>query len=157
MLNNIPRAINRMVRNVVINHPNSLNCVCVRKVVTRPAGEDVAGFPTLGGMSVIDSYDEEQYEYMPLGNGFALKTEMFQPSLMMDSQDANNGQSDDFHFMIEPENAGEFELIKNDVMYLLIGDVRLAFEIVWIETTSDIPPYTQRYICNRRNDLNLSV
>lgn len=156
MLNNVPNAINALARNVVINHPNTFGCVAVRKRVTR-SGPLIGGLPTLGGMGVISADDEESIEWDLLGNGYALKSEPFAPSLMMDRRDANNGHADDFRFLIEPEDIGLFEPKKNDVIYLILGDIRMAFEIVGVETTSDIPPYTQRFVCNRRDDLHFSV
>lgn len=157
MLTNIPEAVNRMVRNVVANHPNTYNCIVVRKRVTRVGAATVGGLPTIGGMSVISSDDEEDVTWDLLGNGYAMKSEPFQAAAMMDRQDANNGAADEYRFLVEPEDAGAFEPKKNDVFYLLIGNVRLAYEIVGVETTSDIPPYTQRYICNRRDDLHFAV
>lgn len=162
MLNNVPTAINSLARNVVINHPNSYNCVMIRKRVTRVGPDSIGGLPTLGGLGVISSEDEESVEWDPLGNAYALEAEIFTPGAMMDRQDANNGGVDEFRFLIEPEELiampGGFEVKKNDVMYLVMGDsVRLAFEIVGVETTSNIPPYTQRYVCNRRDDLHLAL
>lgn len=162
MLTMVPDAINRMTRTVVINHPNTFNCVVIRQTVTRPSGSSVGGLPTLGGLAVISADDEEQVEWNSLGKGFAMKSEPFQASLMMDRQDANNGAAEEFRFLIEPETIGAFEPKKEDVFYLVynnlsVGGVtvkaHVAYEIVGVETTSDIPPFTQRYICNRRNDL----
>lgn len=157
MLNMVPETINRMARTVVINHPNTFNCICVRQRVTRTAASSVGGLPTLGGLGVISSDDEEQITWDLLGNGYAMKAEPFQASMMMDRQDANNGALDEFKFLIEPESPGAFAPKKKDVFYLIIGTVRLAYEIVGVETTSDIPPYTQRYICNRRDDMHFAI
>jgi len=154
MLNNVPEAINRMARNVVVNHPNTYNCIAVRKRVTR-SGPVVSGMPTMGGMGVMSSDDEESIEWDLLGNGYALPASPFGASQMMDRQDANN--SAESIFLIEPEDIGLFSPEKHDVIYLVLDDVRLAYEIVGIDTTSDIPPYTQRYICNSRNDLHFSM
>jgi len=163
MLNNVPQAINRMARNVVINHPNTYNCEVYRKVIRRGGEATVAGNPTLGGLAVLHSADEEDFEYEHAGNGYALQAEAFGPAPMMDRRDANTGSGDEFRFLIEPEGApGEpewFEPRVTDVVYLLLGDgpnpARLAFEIVALETTSNIPPYTTRYVANRRDDLHL--
>jgi hypothetical protein len=235
VLNNVPTAVNSLARNVVINHPNSSNAVMVRKVVTRTASTTVGGLPTLGGLGVISSEDEESVSWELLGNAYALETESFTPAKMMDRQDANNGGIDEFRFLIEPEylpgngtgallspvitgdavtsvnivaggtgyidgqtltfigdgtgaeatiavtngvitavtvSAGGsgymvapsatvddygFEVKKNDVMYLVLGQVRLAFEVTASETVGNIPPYNQRYICNRRDDLHLAI
>lgn len=163
MLNNVPQAINQLARNVVINHPNTFNCQVFRKTVKRAAPQTVGGLPTLGGLGVLDSMDEEDYEYTPLGHGHALPAEGFAPSPMMKRGDANIGPGDEFRFLIEPEEQSghhEFFIPRNhDVVYLLLGTdpqpPKVAFEIVGEETTSNIPPYTTRYICNRRDDLDL--
>ena len=156
MLNNVPIAINRMARNVVINHPNSFNCVLIRKRVTRASDAMAGGLPTLGGMGVMSSDDEESVEWDRLGNGYALSVNPFSASAMMDRQDANNGYEYESRFLIEPEEAGDFAPKKHDVVFLIMGDVRLAYEIIKVETTSNIPPFTQRYVCNSRDELDFS-
>ena len=163
MLNNVPGAINRMARNVVTNHPNTFNCQLFRKTVTRTAAESVAGNPTMGGLGVLDSMDEEQFEYTFLGNGYALHADGFAPAPMVKRGDANIGHADEFRFLIEPEEPSGhpdwFDVRSHDVMHLLLGEgpgaARLAFEIVGTETTSNIPPYTTRYVMNRRDDLHI--
>ncbi|ASF48193.1 hypothetical protein CEK71_20195 [Methylovulum psychrotolerans] len=111
----------------------------------------------MGGMGVLSFDDEEDVAWAFVGNGYALQVDGFSPSQMTDRQDANNGFQDEFRFLLEPESeAPEAMPQKHDVVMVLITTVvRLAFEIVAIETTSNIPPYTQRYVCNRRADLNL--
>lgn len=167
MLNNVPESINRMTRNIVINHPNGFNAVMLRKRVTRTnaengENEEIGGLPTLGGLAVISNEDEEAVEWDLLGNAYALEAAQFSPALMMDRQDAHNGTEDETRFLIEPETpAGEegaYTIQKNDVMYLSISEhVLLAFEIVGIESPTNIPPYTQRYICNRQADLHVTL
>jgi len=163
MLNNVSEAINRMARNVVVNHPNAFNCQVFHKTVTRTGDNVVDGNPTLGGLGVLNTTDEEQYEYAYVGNGYALPADAFSSAPMMDRRDANMGAADEFRFLIEPEGQSGsqewFDVRTNDVIYLLLGDgpepARLAFEVVAYETTSNIPPYTTRYVTNRRDDLHL--
>jgi hypothetical protein len=161
MLHNVPEAINRMTRNIVINHPNTYNAIMFRKRVLRTGPETVGGLPTLGGLGMINSEDESEFTYDLLGNAYAMEAEHYTPGTMTDRQDANNGGVVEFRFLIESEIQdglpGGFAVKKNDVMYLVLGDVRLAYEVVSIETTSNIPPYTQRYICSIRNDLHTAV
>lgn len=161
MLSNIPAALNRLARNVVINHPNTFNCQLFRKVVTRTAPELVGGLPTLGGLGVLESDDEESFEYEWVGNGYAMPVESFQPSPMMDRGDANNGYADEFRLLIEPEDEGGFVPRKHDVLYLLLGldqgAAKLAFEIVGREAVVNIPPYSIRYLCSRRDDLHVAA
>jgi hypothetical protein len=160
MLTNVPSGINRMARNVVMNHPNTFSCEVYRKAVTRPAETSVGGLPTMGGLGVLDSMDEDQFEYAFMGYGYALPADGgFAPAPMVRRSDANIGAGDEFRFLIEPEEPDEFDVREHDVLYLLLGvgkdAPKLAYEIVAIETTSNIPPYTTRYIANRRNDLDL--
>ncbi|MFA5920158.1 MAG: hypothetical protein WC856_02555 [Methylococcaceae bacterium] len=162
MLNNVPAAVNSLTRNVVINHPNSHNAVIVRKRVTRVGGDTIGGLPTLGGLGVLTSEDEEAIEWDLMGNAYALETDIFTPGDMMDRRDTNNGGIDEFGFLIEPEEPigmpGGFDIKKLDVMYLLITEsIRLAYEVVGVVTLSNIPPYSVKFVCNRRDDLHIVV
>lgn len=164
MLSAVPNSINRLARNVVLNHPNSFNCKVFRETVERVDTGTVAGLPTMGGLGVLDAEDEEKIRHDLVGSGFALPAEGFAPSPMMSAGDANFGPADEFRFLIEPEAEsgapGWFDVRKHDVMYLLLGTgptpPMIAFEIVGTETTSNIPPFTTRYICNRRDDLSVA-
>lgn len=160
MLVNVPSAINRMTRNIVINHPNTWECQVYRKSVTRADEPLEGGLPAMGGLGVLSSDDEEKVEWQHLGNGYALPVDQFSPSSMMDRQDANIGFANEFRFLIEAEaetNApGYFVPRKNDILVLVItDDVRLAFEIVDVEAVNNIPPFSMRYVANRRGDLDL--
>jgi hypothetical protein len=78
-----------------------------------------------------------------------LQAHTFAASQMKDRQDANNGFQKELRFLIEPETPGAGTRQQHDMFYLHITDtVRIAFEIVVIETTSKITPSTQRYVCN---------
>ncbi|MER2511492.1 MAG: hypothetical protein ABTQ25_03565 [Nitrosomonas ureae] len=160
MLNNVPGAVNRMTRNIVINHPNTWECHVFRKTVNRVGDSVSGGLPTLGGVGVMSADDEEDVSFELVGIGYALQAEMFSASSMMDRQDANNGFAGEFRFLIEPEEPtgmpGNFTIKKRDVFYLVISDdVKLAFEIVDVETVINIPPFAMRYVANRRGDLDI--
>ena len=160
MLNNIPNSVNRMTRNIVINHPNTWECQVYRKVVDRTNEPVAMGMPTLGGLGVLNADDEDDISWDHVGNGYVLQAESFMPALMMDRGDANNGQANEFRFLIEPEQPtgmpGNFAVRKRDVIFIVISDdVRLAFEIVDIETVMNISPFSIRYIANRRDDLDI--
>jgi len=158
MLTNVPSAINQLARNVVLNHPNSYLGELYRQVVNRISDTTAGGAPTKGGMMVLSSDDESDLSWTLMGNIYVLELDQFEPAMMMDRQDANNGSIDEFRFLIEAETLAEFEINKRDVIYTnKNGLIKLAFQVVDIETTSNIPPYTQRYVCNRRNDLDLPV
>lgn len=162
MLNNVPTGINAMARNVIINHPNTFNCEIYRRQVLRPDPQ-AGGAPTLGGMMVLSTDDEQDIEWALAGLGYALPAEQFQAAQMMDRRDAHNGEGEEFRFLIEPEemvgNPGGFEIKNKDVLYLILGEgadaPRLAYEIVAVEAVVNVPPYVPRYVTNRRDDLVL--
>ena len=162
MQNIVPININSAARTVVLNHPNSFHLRMVRRVYNRLESQ-LMGLPTIGGLGVVSSDDEDDYDFIPLGNAWGLQVETFQPSQMMDRMDANNGSQDDFIFLIEPEdllpNTGGFEVKKHDVFVMTVSavvglEVYLGFEVSEIQTTTNIPPFTKRYVCNRRSELD---
>lgn len=164
MLNNVTQGLNRMARNVIRNHPNAYNCKVYRKEVLRQSDSTFNGKPTMGGLGMLDTDDEPDYQYVWLGWGYALPAEGFAPSPMMDRNDANTGPSDEFRFLIEPDQPsgaeGSFELRTHDIVTIVLGDLdnpaELALEIVGRETINNIPPYSVRYVCNRRSDFDLA-
>lgn len=161
MLRNIAAGINSITRNVVIRHPNTFNCEFYRRVMGR--SEPIVGErQTMGGMMVMSIDDEVEINWGIIGTGYALVADVFQPAVMMDRGDANNGAIDEYRFLIESEKEpfeGGFEPQKDDVFYVVLGDIqnedapRIAYEIIRIETTVNVPPYVPRYVCNRRDDL----
>ncbi len=165
MLHNVPREIGRTIRSVIANHPNAFSVQAWRREVLRKADDEFAGKPTFGGIGVIDSGDEEDYEYHFLGNGYLLPGNQFEPAPINDAGDANVGASNEFVFIVISEaqtsEEGYFELQNHDVFYVLLGEcpeqAKLAYEVIGVETTMNITPYVPRYRCNRRADMDLSV
>lgn len=164
MLRNVPTGINAMARNVIMNHPNTYNAEVYRRRVGRTSADEAGGAPTLGGMMVMSIEDEDDIRWESVGNGYALPAEQFQASSMMDRRDANNGYTDELRFLIEPEemigDPGGFEILKRDVIYLLLGvgenAPKLAYEIVDVEAVVNVPPFVPRYVVNRRDDLDIA-
>ena len=164
MLHNVPKQLNLINRNVVIHHPNTFVCEVWRKRILRESDEEFAGKPTFGGAGVIDSGDEEDFTYDKLGYGYALPCTQFETAPMSDALDANVGASDEFPFLIvsdkQSSEEGYFEIRNHDIMYVLLGETpheaKLAYEIVKLQTTTNISPFTVSYICNRRGDMDIS-
>lgn len=165
MLCNVPSAINRLTRNIVINHPNSWRCQIFRKQTQiHNVGKD-----TIGGLGVLSTEDADDITYEYLGGGYALKAEAFNSSAqLVNNYDANIGEDGktQYLFLIEPDAiAGEsnyFQIKERDIMMLVIHEnaendtmIKLAYEIVGMETTTDIPPFCTRYICNKRSEADI--
>ena len=68
MLNSVPKAINDAARTVTLRHPNRMDATVWRKEVNRTASGEVGGMPNIGGVGVLDSEDEADYSYEPVGD-----------------------------------------------------------------------------------------
>lgn len=165
MLNNVPDTINRLARQTVLYHPNAWSGAVLRKVVTRPATATMGGLPVLGGLGVLDSEDEAAYTYEHVGNVTLLVAEVFgAPGIMHDRRDSQVSDVTEYRFLIEPQDETEddtptFTPKTRDLVYVALGTdfataAKACYEIVGVETSSNIPPYTQRYVCNRRPELD---
>lgn len=162
MLNQIPVNTNKAMRAVVLRHPNAMECAAFRKVVKRTDPHTpgaMGGMPTLGGMGVLDSEDEDDFDVVSLGDAFLLPCELFQPSNMNDRDDGiDAGEGVMLFCMIEPEacpgDDAYFNLQKHDYVFLIVWEgVYIGYEVVGVESNINIPPYTRRYMLNKRDDL----
>lgn len=155
MLNQVPMAITRMAKQIVHNHPNSIGIQAFRKRVTRAAPA------TMGGLGVLSSEDEEDFVFDHLGNGSALVVEGdMAPSMMNDNADVPHSDAVEYRFLVEPDApSGDpewFDPRKGDLILLWLmddGSLKIPFEIVGVETVNNLPPFSVRFVCNRRDDL----
>lgn len=162
MLNIVPTALNKMVRQVVINHPNTYNGFVLKKVLSDTAPQ------TLGGIGILSNEDEDDFDFKLLGECYAMQ--MFEVGYAASSMNDNNSNADyalpEFRFVIEPEPEPDsvefFTPVKGDVLFLILGvdpqnSPRIAYEIVDIETVGNIPPFSVRYVTNKRSDLDIGI
>lgn len=161
MLNKVPQHINRAARTVVLRHPNAWPAFVYRKAVTRTntPSEEMGGAQTLGGMGVLSSEDEDEVTWSELGYAAVLVAEPYQGGRLSDRDDAIDATAAEFLVLIEPVaepgSEGYFTVKQHDVTYILIGEgVKIAFEVIRIEGNVSIPPYTRRYVLNKRDDLS---
>lgn len=159
MLNRVPETVARNARKVTLRHPNSIDCVVWRKSVTRTDTGTVGGLPTLGGLTVLDSEDESQYEYTELGEAKMLFGQ-YDPSL-------NNTLNNDTTLNYAPMpitnvqiecvlDAGDpdyFTPERHDLVVSMPGaGIVIPFEIEDVQGSIAIPPYTRRYTIAARSD-----
>lgn len=162
MINQIPINTNKAMRSVVLRHPNSVEVAVFRKKINRTDTSIpgvMGGIPTLGGMGVIDTEDEDDFDYEDIGDGKMLPCEAFQPSDMVDRDDGiNSAEGVMLYCMVEPiasqDSCGYFELKTHDLIFLVVWEgVYIGYEVVGRETNINIPPFTRRYMLNKRDDL----
>jgi hypothetical protein len=102
-----------------------------------------------------DSYNctifrNNTFEFKILCNAYAL-----------DISSPEDKEVNKFKFHIQPEDfkylLGGIWIEKMDIIYLWLGEVRLAYEVLDIEENKEISAYTNQYICKCRNDLHTVV
>lgn len=165
MLKNIPASVNFSTRQVVLRHPNSMECTVWRKEVKRveldPATglpSTMGGSPTLGGMGVLRSEDEAEYTYRELGAARMLFAGAFQPNDLVERDDAmlqQNLQEAQLASVADASKPEHFEADTGDLILLDMGlGVVLAYEVATITGNIAIPPYTRKLMLNPRDDLH---
>ena len=152
---NVANKIAANVRRIVINHPNALECLALRKQVTR------ADPKSMGGMRVLSSEDEHEVEYTELGAGYVVFADQFQGGGLFDSSDAVLGDSEEYRFLIEPEvsdsEPGHWTPQKRDIIYLVFSDsVRIAYELVGHTSPVNMPPFKPIWIANRVSEMDVT-
>lgn len=164
MLTSIPTAVNSAARRVTLRHPNAMPCTVWRKQVTRatmPGGAAptmMGGLPTLGGMGVLSSSDEDRIEYIELGPASMLSLGQYQPNDMVDRDNgivAELGIEARVEPIAEPGQPGHFVVDKDDLLAVTPGlGVVLAYEVVNVLTQANIPPYVRKLGVMPRDDLH---
>lgn len=159
MINEVPIKINEAARAVTLKHPNSMDCVIYRKVNkrTNANGEQMGGMPTLGGLGVLSSEDEPDFEYQELGAAKILITTRYEG--MLDLNDSGDALAPDVVTQeaqieaIGPVPA--FTPKKNDLVAAMPGGgVVIGFEIVGTTGNVAIYPYTTKFIIAPRDELH---
>lgn len=162
MLYQIPQNTQKTMRAVVLKHPNSMDVAIYRKVVKRKDLDPdsmLGGLPTLGGMGVLDSEDEDDFDMMPIGDARMLPCEAFQPSSVVDRGDGVDGADGVWAYaMIEPlaapDDPEHFELKTHDFVFVVVWEgTYVGYEVVGREANINIPPFVARYVLNKRDDL----
>lgn len=159
MLNNVPQTINSVTRNVVLKHPNTMDCTIYRKQLNRYDTDTIGGLPTVAGLTMLASDDEPDYEYVEVGDGKVLFTGQFMGG-------ANNTiDTDDGIIYAEAPIEALIEFIDADnvpdktdmVMVYPAAEFVLAYEVVGVTSNTSIPPYTRKYMLVSRQDANVGI
>lgn len=162
MLNNVPTQINKAARQVVLRHPNSMDCTLWRKVINRVSGDTpptFGGMPTIGGMGVMDAEDEADYSYAELADAKIVFTGQYAATSanMSDTENYLNYAEMPMEALIEcvldPAAAGWVMPDKPMVVTVFPGNgVVVTYQIVGTTGNINIPPYTRRYLMNPLGD-----
>lgn len=156
MINNVPIKIMEASRTVALRHPNSLDCTVYRKTPTKPPeGELMGGLGTLGGLGVLKSEDEPDFEYVALGAGKLLITSRFDGGDMFDRGDGIATDEPMQEAQIVAAEVPGFEPKKGDLVAAMPGGgVVIGFEIVGTTGNVSIYPYTTKFVIAPRDELH---
>ena len=164
MLNRVPELVARNARKVTLRHPNAIDCVVWRKSVTRTDTATVGGLPTLGGLTVLESEDESQYEYTELGEAKMLfgQYEASLNNTLDDSSTLNYAPMPitnvQIECVLEASDPDYFTPERYDlVISMPSADIVIPFEIADVQGTIAIPPYTRRYTITARSDIDNGI
>lgn len=159
----VPIKIMQAARTVAMKHPNSMDCVVYRKVVKRAADDELGGLPTLGGLGVLKSEDEPDFEYELLGPGRILITSRYDgASDMTDRGDAivpsepqQEAQIVCLDVVVDGMKQPGPEPQKGDLVGAMPGGgVLIGFEIVGLIGSVAIYPYTTKFVIAPRDELH---
>jgi hypothetical protein len=165
VLTQVPQAVNHQTRMVTLYHPNAMDCTVWRKQVKRvEVNPDTGapsvdiGAPTLGGLGVLRSEDEDNYEYVELGAGKCLFCGQYQPNDVNERDDnlvQANAQEAQVEAIASAGAAGHFVVDTNDLVQVSMGlGAVMAFEVVTVTGSVNIPPYNRKLVLNPRDDLH---
>lgn len=165
MLTRVPESVVHQTRMVTLYHPNAMDCTVWRMQVLRtevdPAtgepSEDI-GAPTLGGLGVMRSEDEDNYEYVELGSAKCMFCGQYQPNDMNERDSAliqANAQEAQVEALAYPGSSDYFVADTNDLVLLHLGlGVIMAFTVAAVTGSLNIPPYNRKLVLNSRDDLH---
>lgn len=165
MLNSVTTAVSSATRQVVLRHPNSMPCTVWRRQVKRIEADpetgdpsEMGGSPTLGGMGVLRSEDEADFDYVELGAGMCLFCGVFQPTDLNERDDAplqQPMQEAQVEPLAEPGLPGHFVADTTDLVLIEPGlGVVLAYDVASLGSLANIPPYVRKLVLNPRDDLH---
>ena len=167
MLNQVPIQIQRSARQVTLRHPNAMDCTVWRKVINRVSADTpatIGGLPTIGGLGVLDSEDEADFDWQPKGDAKIVMAGVFQAE-GGNTVDTDNGllyPAPPIEALIEcildPGDPDFFMADKPDMVTVEPGGgVVLTYEVTGVQGNVNIPPYTRRYILAPRSDMNVGM
>lgn len=124
---------------------------------------EMGGVPTLGGLGVLRSEDEVEFEYVPLGDAKLVFAGPgpFQQQDMIEHDSATLVERTRevlIECIAKPDDAAYFVPDTGDLVMITIGpDVIMSYEVATVGSTVALPPFERRYVLNPRDDLAYAV
>lgn len=152
MQTQVHSTIHNTSRLVTLNHPNSFDVVCFKKIYLTESGEN-----EINGIQILGGEDSEEVDFEMLGYGKLLFVENWQSSKVIADGINANDMRIKVIALIEPLSDKVFELDKGDLVYIDLSEsYGLAYEVVGIENPIGLPTVlnAKRYLLNKRDDLD---
>lgn len=158
MLNQVPLSMRAAARNMVLRHPNAIDCTVMRRRVTRTS-EAQAGMAggelSLGGIGTLGADDEAEVDYDEIGEARVLFAGVRPPTSMTDAGDASEAEaSTPMEALVEPVTEGAFNCKDADLLMLMPGaGVVITFEVLKQIAQVHIPPYVAKFEIQAQMDM----
>lgn len=136
MLTNIPDAIKKSSRLMVLRHPNAVDVWVYRKTYLRDEDSDSANARTLGGFVSLADEDEFEYELNKIGEG-----KMLFLGRILGSEYALNGldyADEDMAAYVESLD-DDFVLQKQDRVIWVMAGFAKAYQVASIQSPLQMP------------------
>lgn len=137
MLLQVPDAIRRSSRLMVLRNPMSVDVLVYRKQILRDEDADADNQSTLGGMMMLANEDEADYTLEPIGGG-----KMQFLGRIAGSEYAVNGLDygeNDAVCYIEPEIENAFTVKKEDRVFWVMDGIIKAFQVLNVISPIQMP------------------
>lgn len=164
MINAVPTTVNKATRMVVLNHPRGLDALIYRKRVTRTEVDpttgqpsEMGGAPTLGGMGVLRSEDEPEFEFDYIGDAKVLLCGVWQEQSINDRGNAaiQPAQEAQIEAVAEPGTPEHFTAEVGDLVMVDMGmGAVFGFTIEDMPSSTYIGSMVRRYVLQPRDDLH---
>jgi hypothetical protein len=151
----VPAAARKAARIMVTRHPLSKPAQVLRKTVVRTEGAEsgpAGGLPSIGGIAMLESTDESQVEYVPLGMVRVLFTG-FEGAKLADLRDAAEPEASSVA-LVEPETEGEFEVKTDDLIMVMPGEgIVVGYSVDQVISGVNIAPFVPKVTLVPQGDL----
>jgi len=160
----VPSVVKDATRMVVLRHPRSLDATVWKKVVTRVEADpatglpsEMGGAPTLGGMGVLRSEDEPEFEYEERGPAKLLLCGVWEGQPINDRGNATIQPAQEAQIVAtaDPGTPEHFSPEVGDLVMVDMGaGAVFGFSIEDMPSSTYIGPMIPRYVIQPRDDLH---
>lgn len=156
----VPIAVYKSTYQRLLTAPNVFEVDVYRKDAIRSEPQQENDLPVVGGMGQLSIDDEDDYDFLPIGNGLLQFVGQYQEQPVSSSGEslAGNEQIPQLAVILSEipvGMAGHFEVERNDFIVLKYGvDNVIPFTVSDVLSPIGITGFNRRYVIQRADDLD---